>query len=51
MLPSDEKGRLTCNIANAMRGVPREIQERQIVHFAKADPHCGAEVARKLGVK
>jgi len=28
----------------------RHIQERQIHHFSKADPACGAGVARGLGL-
>ena len=48
LLAPDAQDRLTTNIANAMRGVPREIQERQVAHFRKADPRYGAEVARKL---
>ena len=48
LLPADEKERLTSNIAGAMRGVPAEIQQRQIGHFTKADPAYGAAVARKL---
>ncbi|WP_457335402.1 catalase [Rhizobacter sp. P5_C2] len=48
LLPADEKDRLTSNIAGAMRGVPAEIQQRQIGHFTKADPAYGSEVARKL---
>ncbi|MGH7042501.1 MAG: catalase-related domain-containing protein [Acetobacteraceae bacterium] len=35
-------------IAVAMKSVPREIQERQIGHFAKADPAYGAGVAERL---
>ena len=31
--------------------VPATIQQRQIAHFAKADPRYGAEVARKLQEK
>jgi catalase len=48
LLPADEKDRLTSNIAGAMRGVPAEIQQRQIGHFTKADPAYGDAVARKL---
>jgi len=51
LMPADARDRLTSNIANAMRGVPVEIQQRQLAHFAKADPRYGAEVARKLGAK
>jgi catalase len=34
-----------------MTGVPRAIQEKQIVHFTKADPAYGAGVAKGLGLK
>jgi catalase len=30
--------------------VPRVIQERQLVHFYKADPDYGARVASGLGI-
>jgi len=49
LLSADEKDALTSNIAGAMAGVPREIQDRQIAHFSRADAQYGAEVARKLG--
>lgn len=48
LLDAGAQDRLTTNIANAMQGVPREIQQRQLALFAKADPRYGAEVARKL---
>jgi catalase len=32
-----------------MKTVPREIQERQIAHFAKADPAYGERVAKGAG--
>ena len=38
LLPEDERQRLHKAIAGAMRGVPKEIIERQLGHFAKADP-------------
>jgi catalase len=34
-----------------MGSVPREIQERQIRHFDKADPNWGRSVAEGLGVR
>lgn len=48
LLDAGAQDRLTTNIANAMQGVPREIQQRQLALFAKADPRYGAEVAGKL---
>jgi len=42
--------RLIDNIVGAMQGVPREIQERQISHFEKADPAYGKGVAKGLKI-
>jgi catalase len=33
-----------------MKTVPQRIQELQIQHFYKADPACGAGVAKGLGL-
>jgi catalase len=38
LLPADGKNRLHKAIAAAMTGVPKEIIERQLAHFEKADP-------------
>jgi catalase len=38
LLPADERQRLYRAIANAMQGVPQEIVNRQLAHFAKVDP-------------
>lgn len=48
LLPEAEKDRLTSNIAGAMRSVGKEIQERQLGHFTKADPDYGRRVGEKL---
>ncbi len=48
LMPASEKDALTTNIANAMRGVPAEIVERQLAHFDKADPAYGDAVRHKL---
>lgn len=40
--------RLFQNIAAAMQGVPQAIIERQLAHFAKADPVYGEGVAKAL---
>jgi catalase len=50
LMSEGERERLAGNIAEAMQGVPEEIQRRQIGHFAKADPAYGASVARRLGL-
>jgi len=49
LLPADERNRLHQAIAGAMTGVPREIIERQLAHFAKADPAYAAGVKEALG--
>jgi catalase len=50
-MPADAKKRLISNIVGSMSSVPREIQERQIRHFYKADPAYGKGVAEGLGLK
>ena len=44
-----QKQRLCANLAEAMQGVPREIIEKQLEHFAKADPAYAEGVRRALG--
>jgi len=48
LLPADERERLMDAIAGAMAGVPREIIDRQIVHFMKADPDYGVGIVNRL---
>ncbi|NBG66382.1 catalase [Acidiluteibacter ferrifornacis] len=50
MFDEGQRNRLFSNIAAAMDGVPREIIERQLVHFDKADPAYGAGVRKALGI-
>ena len=49
-MSADQKRQLIQNIVGAMKTVPREIQERQVAHFAKADPAYGEGVAKGLGL-
>lgn len=46
----DAKERLTSNVAEAMHGIPEEIQRRAIGHFLLADKDCGMAIAKKLGI-
>jgi catalase len=48
LLPQDERERLHAAIAKSMRGVPREIIERQLGHFEKADPAYADGVRKAL---
>ena len=50
LMKPDEKRRLIENIVNAMKTVPRYIQERQLEHFYKADADYGKGVAKGLGL-
>ncbi|WP_181703627.1 catalase [Chthonobacter albigriseus] len=50
LMTEAERERLMDNIAAAMGGVPAEIIERQVAHFAKCDPRYGEGVARRMGV-
>lgn len=50
LLPKDEQDRLTSNVAEAMQGVPVEIQKRAIANFTLADKECGAAITLKLGL-
>jgi len=48
LLPEDQRKRLHRAIAKAMPGVPKEIIERQLAHFEKADPAYAQGVRRAL---
>ena len=49
-MSADQKKQLINNLVNAMRPVPKEIQERPVAHFAMADPTYGEEIAKELGI-
>lgn len=50
LIGKEAQQRLVNNVAGAMQGVPREIVERQLGHFAKADPKYAEGVAQALGM-
>ena len=50
LIGRETQQRLVNNVAEAMQGVPREIVERQLGHFAKADPRYAEGVAHTLGM-
>ena len=50
LMSADQKKQLIQNIVGAMKTVAKEIQERQVAHFYKADPAYGAGVAKGLGL-
>ena len=49
LLPTDEKKRLIQNITNSLKKVPKELQEKMLVHFRKADQDYGDGIAKGLG--
>ncbi len=51
LLPADEKQRLINNISGTLGKVPKDIQERMIAHFRKADPAYGDGIAAAIGMK
>ena len=50
VMNEDERARLVANIAGHLGQAGREIQQRQVAHFARADREYGARVARALRV-
>jgi catalase len=48
LMGEDEKDRLARNIAEAMKGARREVEERQLGHFDKADPDYGRRVRKAI---
>jgi catalase len=50
LMPADERDRLHKALAGAMSGVPKEIIERQLAHFAKADKAYADGVRKALGL-
>ncbi|AFI04086.1 catalase [Helicobacter cetorum] len=48
LMKADEKERLYNNIAGSMMGVPKEIIEKQMEHFKKADPAYAEGVKKAL---
>jgi catalase len=50
LMTAEEKERLINNLVGHLSVVPKEIQERQLVHFARADEEYGRRVAEGLGL-
>jgi catalase len=50
LMKPDEKKRLISNIVGSLSNAPKNIQERQVAHFMKADPAYGRGVAEGLGI-
>ncbi len=50
LIPPDGQKRLVENIVSALKKVPKNIQEKMVAHFRKADDAYGAGVAKGLGL-
>ncbi len=50
VMKEEERERLVANIAGHLGNAGKEIQQRQVGHFWKADPEYGGRVARALGL-
>jgi catalase len=50
LIGKEAQQRLVNNVAETMQGAPREIVERQLGHFAKADSRYSEGVAHALGM-
>jgi catalase len=50
LMTTEQRERLIGNLAASLSGAPRNIQERQLQHFYKADPRYGVGVAKALGI-
>jgi catalase len=49
MMSKEQQAMLMDTIAGTMQGVPREILDRQLAHFVRADPAYGAGIAERIG--
>ncbi len=50
LMPQDEQNRLIQNIVGSLKKVPKEIQEKMVEHFTRADKNYGGGVAKGLGL-
>jgi len=50
LMPADEQQRLIENIVGSLKKAPKEIQEKMVDHFRKADQAYGDGVAQGLGL-
>lgn len=51
LMSGEQQALLISNIVGAMQSVSRDVQERQVQHFFKADPAYGEGVATGLGLQ
>jgi catalase len=49
-MSKDKQQLLIANIVGSLKNVPKDIQERMVAHFRKADKAYGDGVAQGLGL-
>ncbi len=50
LMSSEQQKTLAENIAGSLGKVPKNLQEKMVAHFSKADPAYGEDVAKALGL-
>jgi catalase len=50
LMPPDEQQRLIENLCSSLSKVSRELQEKMVAHFGKADEDYGSRIAKGLGL-
>jgi len=50
LMSSKQQKELIDNIIGSLKKVPKEIQQKMIVHFRKADKNYGDGIAKALGL-
>ena len=50
LMPPDQQKRLIENIVSSLKNVSKELQEKMVKHFTKADKDYGGKIAKALGI-
>ncbi len=50
LMDADQQERLICNITGSLKKVSKELQEKMVAHFRKADKDYGEGIAKGLGL-
>ncbi|MBN1788291.1 MAG: catalase [Sedimentisphaerales bacterium] len=50
LMPDDEKKRLIQNISASLKQVSKDLQEKMVAHFRKADKDYGDGIAKEIGL-
>jgi catalase len=50
LMSADQQQRLIKNISGSLKKVPKEIQQKMVAHFRKADKNYGDGIAKVIGL-